>query len=598
MPGLTWIINAHNLDEIERCLSSVLHTSAYTKEWVTREDNFSLACTRYPGYPIQRIELPDYTVVLEGRLYGPDGDAIVHEMERLSRLLFAEDVDDTEAVRNWLLNTDGDFVIFFMCKKTRDVVMINDVFGRLPLYCARRGREVVLSREVPLLVNLVGRDGTFDRMGIAQYLLFGFPLGQRTLFEKVECLSPSTVVRFDANTSDVSMRKIFEFDFDQKPHETKTLEDNAAELVSLFREACRHRSRRTGANVVSLSGGLDSRSVAAGLDDEGVAFTSATFESQGGSSSEDAKIAARLAEACGWESRVFLLEPPGGEQVMQLLKLKVGLNQLGMSFILRFFEKIKEAYTGQATYFTGDGGVVLKPEVRHARRYQCLKKLVSHIINTHCVLSLDTVADLTRLEKSEIAREVSNIVSAYPEQKLAQKFVHFRILERGRRLSTEGEDRNRAFFWSVSPFYCARFFDYSIKCPDSQKERYLLYSRFLEVLSRQAAEVADANVGLAPASRAYQRRTRKWLPRSVKNIFRKPAGFPPGSAIVRCLREQLDDCEVLSDYLAHDGVSKVVSSSQNYSKEALENLFTLTSLIEYRHTGVSRIERYRDAYFF
>jgi asparagine synthase (glutamine-hydrolysing) len=598
VPGLTWIINAHNLDEIEQHLSSVLHTSSYTKEWVMREDNFSLACTRYPDYPIQRIELPDYTVVLEGRLYGADSGTIMHEMEQLSRLLFAKEVDDKEGVKNWLINTDGDFVIFCMCKKTRNVVMINDVFGRLPWYFARRGREVVLSREITFLVNLVGRDNTFDRMGIAQYLLFGYPLGQRTLFDKVECLSPSTIVRFDANTSDVSMQELCVFDFDQKSHDTKTLEDNAAALVSLFREACRHRSSRTGANVVSLSGGLDSRSVAAGLDDEGVAFIGATFESHGSSNSEDAKIAARLAEACGWDSCVYLLEPPGGEQVLRLLKLKSGLNQLGMSFILRFFEKIKDAYTGRLTYFTGDGGVVLKPEVRHARRYQCLKKLASHIIDTHCVFSLDTVADLTRLDKSEITREVANVVSAYPEQKLAQKFVRFRILERGRRFSTEGEDRNRAFFWSVSPFYCTRFFDYSIKCPDSQKERYLLYSRFLEVLSSRAADIADANVGLAPASRAYQRHRRKWIPRSIKKIFRKSSGYAPDSTIVKCLREQSDNCEVLSDYLSHDCVSKVVSSSQSYSKEALENLFTLTSLVEYQHSGISRIERYRDASFF
>jgi asparagine synthase (glutamine-hydrolysing) len=198
------------------------------------------------------------------------------EMEKLSRILFEEKEDNSARLKTLGLNTDGDFVIFILKKSTHQIRILNDFLGRLPCYWYKQGGVFMLSRELRFIANLIG-NRKYDRMGIAQCLLFGYPLADRMLLEGVQRLRPATLVRINFASLETSMESLHTFNFDSKEHAHRTVQENSAELVRLFRESCRQRACATGHNVVSLGGGLDSRSVAAGLSEERLPFLAVTF---------------------------------------------------------------------------------------------------------------------------------------------------------------------------------------------------------------------------------------------------------------------------------------------------------------------------------
>ena len=125
-------------------------------------------------------------------------------------------------------------------------VIINDILGRLPLYYYhKRESELIVSRELPFLASLTGddphEDNRFDRIGMAQYLLIGFPLGNRTLLADVSRLKPASLLRVTSN-SEVNVDYIHCLNFDIIKNENRSVESNARELVSLFNKACKNRA--------------------------------------------------------------------------------------------------------------------------------------------------------------------------------------------------------------------------------------------------------------------------------------------------------------------------------------------------------------------
>jgi len=586
-------------ERIDRSLETLIHSSNYFRRYLLDDERFVLASTGYPEYPIKLLQLSDYTIVVEGRMYALADESLSDEMGRLSHILFTKSKNDFSWLTNWLLRTEGDFMILVLKRSTGEIRILSDVLGRLPCYFSKQGGIFMLSRELRFIANLVG-ERKYDRMAIAQCLLFGYPWGSRTFLENIKRLPPATLVSIDGRGT--SLESLYTFNFDSREHVDRTVQENASKLVELFRESCRQRTGKTGSNVVSLSGGLDSRSVAAGLHAERTPFVAVTFLEHGRSSSPDMTLASQLAKLYGWKWEAYLLDPPCGKDFLLLLRIKSGLNYLGMSFILPFFRRIKAEYHGNVTYFTGDGGDKLLPPLT-ARRFSRLERLAKFVLQTNQRSSLKRVAALTQLSESEIMAEIVAHLAIYPERDLRSKYTHFMIHERGMKWLFEGEDRNRFYFWTAAPFYSIRFFVYAMNCPDNQKEHYLLYRRFLEKLSMRTTRVVHPDARLPPGSRWYGlwQTTRMllidWLPWNLKMKLQRSNSYGPSSPLVSCMRDQTRTCDALQLCFSSKALQEAVDNSSHYSREELENLFSMTSTIEDIDKRRSSLEDYRDDNF-
>lgn len=621
MPGMSVVCDVmgglkESESKISRSLDGLIHNDRYERTILLNERFYFLGYTKYEEYPVTVLETGEVYVCLEGHMYGKSRAQIIDEISQLAEGIFRPQAQTRETVRKWLVDTDGDFLVFMLHKGSREIAILNDALGRLPLYYCEANGKVVVGRELRFITNLVSGIKC-DKMGIAQYLLFRHSLGPRTLLENVKRLAPANLIRVSIEKRKIEIQRLHEWNLEEKKHRGVSLARNASQLVSLFSEACRNRTDSSKRNVVSLSGGLDSRSVAACLYKNRIPFSAATFLDSAGRAEADARIAEQLARALRTDWRLFHLSPPKGRDLLRLLKAKGGLNSLEMAFILPFFDKIIEAYGSRVTYFTGDGGGRLKPPPVPTRELRGLDDVVDWIVSGQRgrLFPLDDVCALTGVHGEEIIDEVKECVERCPERAWKSKYEHYRFFERSPKVGFEGEDRNRFFFWSVTPFFAVQFFDYVMNCPDEQKARYVLYHDFLSRLCRQAADIPDLLGKLGGAQRArlpgfvaLSRSLRSGrlerLGRMLRSRRRSRGTGVVDSApmtganstLVNCLMAQMDNCEPVLSYLSRAGILEILGDRGKRGQQPAA-LLTIASTIEAFECGTSSIERYSESEF-
>jgi len=153
----------------------------------------------------------------------------------------------------------------------------------------------------------------------------------------------------------------------------------------------------------------------------------------------------------------------------------------------------------------------------------------------------------------------------------------------------EGEDRNRHFFWSVTPFYALEFFRYALNCPDRDKQTYRLYREFLAELHPAVAGIdyADWQAPLASLkfSLLYQvknlTRRRPNLIRRLRRLLGRYDLVEPGSNITGGLQDQSLTCASLSRHIDFLSLGRVLAKPRNYDKIQLWTLLTLTSTLAF-----------------
>lgn len=571
-------------------LESLRFAEDYVATVAVERDGLQVGYTAYPGYPVSTHELDRFSVFLEGELYDRDRTAVLDVVPALF-----ED-GERAAVGSWLRSVDGEFVCCAVDTRTGAAAVLTDLFARLPVYYYRDDDRVVITREAGFLAATVP-DLTFDRMAIAECLLLAYPIGGRTLWSGVRKLPPAGLLTCDRH-GDVSLDRLHTFDFGDPTHADRTLAENAAKLASLFRAACRRRGRVRGTTLVSLSGGHDSRAVAAGLHGAGVPFTAATFERAGDVTDADVRVARQVAAALGAEWERYELSPDDPERMRRLLAMKGGMNHLGMGYILEFFESLLDRHGRDGTHLTGDGGDKVVPALTPARPIADLEELAEYTVARNDVFSPSTVERLTGLPRQRLLAEVRSTLERYPERDMAAKYVHFLTHERGFHWLFEGEDRNRYYLWSTSPFYATDVFTYGMNVPPDQKANNRFYRAFLRELWPRAVEFDDADFGTAMASPRYAlvQRLRGLLARYpalediARILYRSELNYDAPRPIREAMSAQLDGCDALDRYLSPGAVESWLADGPG-GRQQLVNLFTVTAAIADRECSGDALAR-------
>jgi asparagine synthase (glutamine-hydrolysing) len=556
-----------------------------------------VGATTRAGYPLATLRTARGPAWLEGRVYDRSPAALTADVAALADAVFASPETARERIRRWLLSVDGDFVLVLVEQASARIVLLTDALGRLPLYLRRDATTVVVSREVGFGAALLGVP-EFDRLALAQSLLLVYPLGGRTLLADVERLAPASLVRIDPAARSASIDVLHDFDFGAR--ENGATQARVDALVDRFTRACAARAGQGGApTVVALSGGLDSRAVAAGLGGAGIRVTAATRHGGGAHDEADARVAGEVARALDLPWQRLDVPAPAGSDALELLQLKAGLNPLGMAFTVPFLRELAERFGPATVLATGDGGDKALPDLRPAVPLPTLDDLVAYVVGRAPLFPLAVVGALTGVSAADVVEDVRTRLASYPEARMSDRWIHFLVHERAMKWLFEGEDRNRAWVWSVAPFWALPFFTLAMRAPDGEKAHYELYLRFLARLSPAAARVRNANWGMPAvslAARAYLRGAAAFqrLPAAVRAAARRfrpdPPPHPPPGA-VRCLDAQLDSCAAIGAYL---DVERTRAAARRATRAQLLQLLTLTSAIEAATERASTLARYAD----
>lgn len=572
-------------DHVRRALGEAAVLDHHTTTLYNTAENLVVGAVTYDGYPMWTFTVDDAQVFFEGCIYAEDAFG---EIERAARLVLD---DDTTGLTDWVTSTDGEFVMTVHDTERDRLAVVNDVFGRLPLYWTRRQDGALLvSRDIGVLGALRSSAGPrgshFDELGIAQSLLFGFPLGTRTLYDGIEKLPPATLLRVDGDVS--TSQTLHRFDFEQLAAREKRADTDLDELVEQFDDACRARASRDGQPVLSLSGGHDSRAVAAGLDRSGLDFHTATFRRADGYGQRDVEIAESVARRLGVPWHCFDLSPTDEADRETLLSLKSGMNHVGMAFILEFLSALRNEYGPQFTYLTGDGGDKALPDLSPPKSFASVDAVTEYILaKDSLVFSAREVADLLDLPEGRIRGTLRTHLASYPESDPAQVYKHFKITQRGFNWLFEGEDRNRAYGWSTSPFYSVPFFETAMSFADDEKANNRLYRSFMRNLWPDGIDISDANYGVPMGSPLYTvtMLARGFLARHpaiedlVRIAYRGEVGYEFDSELAARLRRQLDADAGLETVFDTDRLAAIAADRSTCNRQQAVNLLTMTSIV-------------------
>ncbi len=577
MPGITVIDAPPDEGAVDDALESVRFFETYDRTDVIAEPDLHVAFTGYPAYPVVTVELDGCVVVLEGYLY--DVDDLEASLEHVVSML-REGRED--ALTEWMLARDGDYLILVVDRSEETIWAINDLFARLPTYRAQIGDTVVLSRELKAIrrfARSVGEPLQSDPIGLGQMLMFGYTLGTRTLFADVSQLPPASLWKVGASNPQI----LHEYRFDRHPNADRSIEENAQVLKELFIEACRNRARVADATVVSLSGGLDSRSVLAGYTHVDGPVMAATSMRPDGGKRHEIDVAMQVAHALDipWASYVADRTP---RHRAQLLDMTQGMNDLGRSIGLDFVEQVAAEH-GSPMFVTGDGLSI--PDRQARRTVHSTDELVEAIITDKQVFSLDDVTSIVDVSRSALVRSVREQVASYPEETLDGKHLHHYFRERSINWLNHGEDRTRYHLWSTTPAYAPEFFAESMACPPEQKRGTRLSRAFLTELAPAVVEIDYADYGAPISSPAYRmkRFTYEWLidhPRLRRRIFplfkgngSDGEGIPPTELVYA--RENAGESLPLS----MSDIQRVTWANGGYSSDQRHLLLTVVGAVTY-----------------
>ncbi len=588
--------------QFQKAVAGLYSFSGYQRSIYLHTDAIILGVGAYSAYPIVFMEDQDHHLLIEGRLYNVSGPNLKAEMGKLGRMIFSTSLD-AAFLRNWLESQDGEFILFFSHRQTGKTAVLNDIFGRLPLYYRYNSHSLSLARDIRFLYNQ-GQRPEVDRLSLAHFLMLGHGLGEKTVWQGIDVLTPGTLLLADPAKKQVSIQRLHEFNFSQMGHKDENVRGNAERLAEKFVTACRIRADNEMPNLVSLSGGLDSRAVAAGLAVAGMPFSTATFYQQGYTSQVEIRCAAKVAEQLKAPWQAIPLKGIRCSDSLELLGIKAGFSPLYMAFILTYFRELQCRYGFRVIHFTGDGGDQCLPALRPPIPMTHLKGLADYVIQDNFLggrrLGLGLSAALTGFTPRDLRESLAAHLAAFPEKSLEGKWLHFQFYGIIVKIYFEAEDRNRCYFWSTSPFYSVPFYSDAIQCPQGQKSRFNLYRHFLAKLAPALGGIEYSGYhGPLGSARFYLKHAVKrmkfirpaWTLYG-KHLLKGPDKLPAQAVLFRILKQIMANRPALGAALDFTRLEHLIAHGQNWDRYHVFSLFSTLAMLELGLYGHSTLEDY------
>lgn len=230
----------------------------------------------------------------------------LHPDGRLERLL-CDYLDHGTGV---LTRLDGQFALAIYNPHQETLSLISDPFGLIPIYYGQVGKRWYVSTSALAIAKAL--NAGLDLLRARSLIQYG-DLLDGTLWQDIHILPPATVLTLSPKGSQKSSYWTFEVD----PEIARFSEDQAVDcMLESFSTSMRRGLGREGKMWVSLTGGLDSRTLVALTEYSGLPFKTYCH---GPRDSRDVQFAERISRAMGWEYEYFPLPEDWGRQRLDWL---------------------------------------------------------------------------------------------------------------------------------------------------------------------------------------------------------------------------------------------------------------------------------------
>lgn len=521
MPGLVGIVWNNRVDEqlLDKMANSIKH-----EEW-HRVDKYSdsFYSAARVGLGIfnpepQPIFNEDRTIgiFMYGKVY--DYERKVSELKsRGHKFAVGNDAEFClhsyeEYGKDFINSLNGSFVLAIYDLKRKKVMIANDRYGFRPLYYATSDGKLLLASEVKAILE----DGAFKRElndeTIADFFAFGEILGNKTFFKGVETLPPASVLTYDGG--DISIQQYWDFDYE--PDYSLSEDEIVARLVQTFKKAVDIRMRDNLRYGISLSGGLDSRTVLAAINrSQRHRVMAFTFGTPG---CDELKIAQMVAKKAGVNQMIIEYNTdelvPHAEEVVQLSD---GMDTIGVSFLPYAFDRVREHVDVQLGGVALDlslGGSFLGRRVLKAKSDEELVRIWYRkmaLFPPQAMAALFTNDYYAAIKDMPLSSLADALRRAKPEHPV-NKSDCFSLRNHVRRFTILGSVIGRNKAEEAMPTFDNRFIEVMLKIPPELRINHRIYRKFLMRLAPELAAIpynhtmvrADAPLMVWRLGRIYQ----------------------------------------------------------------------------------------------
>jgi asparagine synthase (glutamine-hydrolysing) len=203
--------------------------------------------------------------------------------------LFSE--NDTHFVNK----VKGHFITFIWDSKKKRLLIINDRFGRYPLYYAKIEEDSFFfgsELKAFLPCRMIRRE--INDQAIVDFIKFRFLIGDETYFKNISLLPYASILKFERGF--LNIEQYWDLDL-SSPERNRSLTQCSSELEKLIEQAVnRAVDTKRGKIGIMLSGGLDSRNVAIHVPKIKGQIHTFTF---GEKESWDVKVAKNVSDELG-----------------------------------------------------------------------------------------------------------------------------------------------------------------------------------------------------------------------------------------------------------------------------------------------------------
>jgi asparagine synthase (glutamine-hydrolysing) len=188
---------------------------------------------------------------------------------------------------------EGFFAAALWDTRSRQLILVNDLFGMKPLYYVRLPGRFLFASEIKALLADPGVSYQTNLRGIVQFFTFGHLLANDTLLADVRLLPAAGWLTYREREGQLTVEQYAGLHAPRSTTPRKE-EDWLEAIDAAFKKAVDRRTRNTPHLGLSLSGGLDSRAIL-GVIDPDCPITSVSMGMEGSIDHRAAQEMARLA---------------------------------------------------------------------------------------------------------------------------------------------------------------------------------------------------------------------------------------------------------------------------------------------------------------
>lgn len=257
-----------------------------------------------------------FRVVFNGEIY--NYSELRRELDRAGESVAWRGHSDTEvllaACEAWgidgtIQRCNGMFAIALWDSLGRTLTLIRDRMGEKPLYYGWWRNAFLFASELKAIEAFPGFNAELELRGLSAYLRFGYVPGPLSIYEGIHKLGPGEIFSLDANRGRASERRRRYWSVPlpcDEPMDSRAAVDQLDELLKVAVRSRMHADVPLGA---FLSGGIDSSTIAALMQDAGTRRVRTYSIGVRNRRHNEADHAAAVANALGTEHEELYLEP-------------------------------------------------------------------------------------------------------------------------------------------------------------------------------------------------------------------------------------------------------------------------------------------------